>query len=1432
MEITALRDEQRRLIQTQVSALAKHLHVDLAGESQSVESERLVQEVQKRLDVWSTEFSEEFQAGIRPQFDAQKIRRFASWWNWAREDLIKLYHDAQLGKLGTVDAHPTSQRMLRIANRLDESTTAMIGYIHAQIRNSTCPNDSLITLNDAIAAAVPAESLRIPPVFRYTFPLTAPQTLVTAQGQIEFKEVPRVSPFAAESYPELLLQSFRGEKRECPFVHIRARSPTAEWILDARKTERLMATFLTGISHGLSFAGQTILVTGAGRGSIGAEVIKGLLMGGARVIATTSRTLASAASFFQDLYSDNCSKGSELTLVPFNQGSARDCEAIIDHIYSDSGLGLNIDTVIPFAAISEIGIEVDDLGGRSELAHRLMMTNVLRLLGRIVSNKRRRRIDTQPTQVILPLSPNTGTFGGDGLYSASKLGLESLLNRFGSEHWSDYITVCGALIGWTRGTGLMHGNDHVAPMIESKGALTFSQHEMAFNVIVLATAEIAQMCETEAILADLNGGLHTISGLSEVMATGRAQLSQQSQIQKAIMREDDQEKELLKATDGSSPETSSPRVSSRIAPKIGFPSLPDYEQSIRPLDQLQGMVDLGSTIVVVGLSELGPWGSARTRWEMESRGNLSPEGYAELAWMMNLIKHVDRDSQGEHYCGWVDTKTGEQVEDLAIQSRYGEHILARSGIRFVEPGEYDPAKKEHLHEIAVEEDLPEFETNEATAQALKLRLGDAASIQKKPTSDDYAVQIKRGAHILVPKATPAECSVAGQLPSGWSPGKYGIPEDIVHQVDPVTLYSLCCAAEALYSAGIIDSLEIFEHIHVSEVGNMLGTCIGGSTKTRHMYKDEYLDRSVQGDIIQETFLNASATWINMLLLGASGPIKTPNGTCATGVESLEIGCESILAGKTKLCLVGGVDDLQEEEAHGFAKIKATANTQAELAKGRSPQEMSRPTAESRAGFVEAQGCGLQIITTAELALEMGLPIYAVVASTTMAADKISRSLPAPGQGVLTFARESARASSSPLLSVEYRRGQMQACIRDIERWRASHIHDSSINAAADARIRAVRRLFGNDLRSQDPEISPMRASLAVWGLIVDDIDVVSLHATSTGANDKNEPAVVHRQMSALGRTPGHPLLAVCQKALTGHPKGAAASWMLNGCIQSLETGIVPGNRNADSIDERLRNFDHLVFPTEAIQTREVKAFLLNSFGFGQKGAQMIGIAPKYLFSALSRDEYQCYAAKVTKRKRFATRAWIKAVNSNEVFKARATPPYQPADETTVLKDPLARTSLNSALPGGELSFDGKNLHPGRELSDRAATAALTKASAETLIGAMSGSNSSDALGVGIDVEDIASFTSCDNEFFVGRNYTAAEQTQCAQAQFCTRREAFAANWTAKEAVFKSLGIKSKGAAAPMKDIEILMDADGNVSRVVVSCFDFDADDVFMRPVSR
>ena len=105
-----------------------------------------------------------------------------------------------------------------------------------------------------------------------------------------------------------------------------------------------------------------------------------------------------------------------------------------------------LDYIIPFAAVLENGHEIDGLDDKSELAHRVVLANLLHLLGavKIKMASTGKHFVTRPTQVILPSSPHHGLFGNDGLYSESKISLETLFNRWSSESWGEYLCLAGA----------------------------------------------------------------------------------------------------------------------------------------------------------------------------------------------------------------------------------------------------------------------------------------------------------------------------------------------------------------------------------------------------------------------------------------------------------------------------------------------------------------------------------------------------------------------------------------------------------------------------------------------------------------------------------------------------------------------------------------------------------------------------------------------------------------------------------------------------------------------------------------------------------------------------------------------------------------------------------------------------------------------------
>lgn len=381
-----------------------------------------VKRLQAELDLLTTEHGVLYAEGLKPIFSSSKARTFDSWWNWARQEAAAILAEGR-----SVDPDYFS-------NRADEDLITLIEYHMKQ-------NPEYIALCEATKKHLGEASK-----YRPKGQLTKPSLKISPSGKIEYSEAPR-----SGGYPEYVRESFETRKAGLSWLHLRspAEDKPAEWVLDKQLTGLYAENMTRVAKEGQNFDDYYVLITGAGRGSIGSEMLKGLLEGGAHVVCTTSSYNKQTMDSFRHLYERHGSKGSRLVVVPFNQASMQDVNALVRFIYDE--LNWELDAIVPFAAIPENGRSLLDglEDGRSELAHRLMLTNVLRLLGAVAKTKETRQVHTRPAQVLLPLSPNHGAFGYDGFYGESKAALETLLNRWHSESWQDYLSIVGAVIGYS-----------------------------------------------------------------------------------------------------------------------------------------------------------------------------------------------------------------------------------------------------------------------------------------------------------------------------------------------------------------------------------------------------------------------------------------------------------------------------------------------------------------------------------------------------------------------------------------------------------------------------------------------------------------------------------------------------------------------------------------------------------------------------------------------------------------------------------------------------------------------------------------------------------------------------------------------------------------------------------------------------------------------
>ncbi|OLY84576.1 Fatty acid synthase subunit beta, partial [Smittium mucronatum] len=1484
----------------QLNVLANYLDVDIKKSNNNQELfEIAMNSAQKSLDTWNDEHGEAYSEGIQPIFQKKKVRVYDSFWNWAHhsEEVIiyKLLHGEYVDspKLFAEDSILLANRSTkRLVNSLEYKRRCFEGYNGDQYNYSVEFGDKIISDLDTLIRMC-IDGISNKPKYYGVDEYLGPKTSINNRGDIVYSEVPRSGINNNRDFIKSMVKGYKLDKKDkaqqriiisdkkinfnsldqnysskkndfseykefvtdligsdsLPYLNLRERNGMGiNWTYNVDFTITYLACLMDIYENGINFSGKKVLITGCGDKSIGMEILKSLLMGGAEIIATTSRFNYKNTKMYQKVYKKYGAKGSKLILLPFNQGSQSDINNLIDYIYSDvksGGLGWDLDVVIPFGGISANGREISDFDSLAELSHRIMMTNLIRLIGKIAHSKQVRNIVSRPAQVILPLSLNHGGFGGDGMYPESKIGIMTLFDRWYAESWSDYINIAGSIVGWSRGTSLMVQNNILAMEMEKTGARTFSTSETAYSIVGLLHPKIRSMNDSNPIYADISGGFGYVTNFSDLAIQIRKNLYDDSEIKKEIVAETSFD---FNCVEGDSIERlyRSDQISPRSLLKLEFPNLREYE-SFSNKGYMKNMLNLDKTVVITGFGEMGPNGNSDTRWEIEAYGELSVNGCIMLGWIMGLIEYFNgKLKSGEKYNGWVDASSREPVEDRKIKHIYEERILNDSGIRIIDPSlnkGYNPYKRTNLKEVKVEKDMHPIITQESEAQDFKLRNGDKVKVWKN-MDESWSVQFLKGSTIYLTRASALDILIYGQLPKGYTPERFGIPKDVYESVDSITSLALISVCEALLRSGIDDPYELYKYVHLSEVGNCIGSSLGGAHSSIKIIKDRFIDLDIQGDILQESFISSMSGWVNMLLLSSTGPIKIPVGSNATGVVSIDFAVDAIVTGKAKFMVAGAQDDAVEQTSYEFYKIGVSANIKEEFEKGRDPSEISRPFSSTSCGMVESMGSACEILTSAKLALDMGLPIYGIVAYCCTATDQIGEDMLKPGNGLLSSVRENFDESSKTMLDFAYRKSKLNDRRKEIENWLkeetdiiknqlifekpksnillSQHQKDKSgylepensesdfLNHHLEYIISEANRFesealdyWNHDFYKGNPKISPLRGALSSFGLTADDIDVLACDAPSIKDYDINEAKIIDSQFKVLGRSVGNICPAISQKSVLGFSKGPASSYALNGLVQSMMTGVIPGNASCDNVDLELESYEYMYTPHSSIKKDYIKAGFLKSFGFGGISAELLIVNADYLYSSLSEKVYQEYRKKVSERKIRAEKYFHDVYTGvKNLVQIKESPPFSEEDEENILLNPISRVSMDPSSN----SYKFNQVDRFETISEEN----IGLPEIDNMISDAFKSEEGSIQGVGFDMELFANIN-IENDIFIKRNFTEDEIRYCLERPY--PHASFTGRWCAKESVIKaisSFNSKNKslkdlwnmGEAAPLIDIEI------------------------------
>ena len=899
------------------------------------------------------------------------------------------------------------------------------------------------------------------------------------------------------------------------------------WGLDELATQALDTS-------ALPYAKDVAVVTGASPNSIAAAVTGELLGGGATVVATTSNLNHERLTFYKELYRTHARGQAALWIVPANLSSFADLDSVIEWVGSEQTATVNgakkvlkpalVPTLLfPFAAPRVSG-SLADAGPRAETEMRLLLWSVERLIAGLsaigVNTEVGRRL-----HVVIPGSPNRGRFGGDGAYGESKAALDALVNRWHAEPvWGENTSLVHALIGWVRGTGLMGGNDPLVEAVEAAGVTTFSTEDIAKLLVSNISQDVRDKAATEPVTVDYTGGL----GDADV---NLAELARNAAANAASTSEDEE------------PRT----VRALPTPYRRFQATtPDFTGQVsQKLDDM---------IVIVGAGELGPYGSARTRFDAELTGDLSAAGVTELAWTMGLISWEDG--------SWVDAD-GSEIAEEDIYDRYHDEVLGRVGVRRYHDdfGMVSNLAPE-LTTVYLDRDLSFTVSDKEAARTFVDSEPDNTSAAYSEETGEWIVTRHAGSAIRVPRRMAMSRFVGGQIPEGFDPSVYGIPADMVDNLDRVALWNIVCTVEAFLSSGFSPA-ELMRSIHPTRVSSSQGTGMGGMESLRSLYVDGLLAEPRANDILQEALPNVTAAHVMQSYIGGYGQMVHPVAACATAAVSVEEGMDKIRLGKADFVVAGGFDDLSIEGITGFGDMAATAPSAELEGKGIDERYFSRANDRRRAGFIESAGGGTILLTRGSIAADLGLPVLGVVGFAESFADGAHTSIPAPGLGALGAA--------------------------------------------------------------QGGEVSRLAKALYALGVNADEVSVISKHDTSTTANDPNESDLHERLATAMGRGEGNPLFVVSQKSLTGHAKGGAAAFQIIGLTQVLRSGLLPANRSLDCVDPVLNKHQRLVWLRKPLDLGaagvgfEPKAGIVTSLGFGHVSALVAIVHPAAFVEAVREE---------------------------------------------------------------------------------------------------------------------------------------------------------------------------------------------------------------------
>ncbi len=286
-----------------------------------------------------------------------------------------------------------------------------------------------------------------------------------------------------------------------------------------------------------------------------------------------------------------------------------------------------------------------------------------------------------------------------------------------------------------------------------------------------------------------------------------------------------------------------------------------------------------------------------------------------------------------------------------------------------------------------------------------------------PTSVTHVnVQIRGAQDFLLPTYREFEVKAAGQLPTGFEPGKL-YPSRSHPRGLQMTVYA---ASDALGNLGL-DWEEVQRLVPADQISVYAGSGMGqlDGAGTGGMLKARYQGQRITSKFCPLGLAEMPADFINAYVLGSLGSTGATLGACASFLYNLRHGIADIRSGRARVVFVGAAEaPVTPEVMEGYSAMGALATDKGLRQLDGLPDDQEpdhrracRPFAEN-CGFTIAESAQVVVLMDDELAMQLGATPFAAATDVFVNADGFKKSISGPGVGnYITMAKAMASVRS-------------------------------------------------------------------------------------------------------------------------------------------------------------------------------------------------------------------------------------------------------------------------------------------------------------------------------------------------------------------------------------------------------------------------------------